>query len=113
MSGETLDFKNHLRLHIGKYFQVHQEEIPYNSQASRTKGIIYLGLSGNLKVRYKFMALNSGKKIFRRNWDLITIPYTVIYRLNTFCGDQTKLLTFTDRHRCLIGDIETLGVGDD
>ena len=57
------------------------------------------------------MALNSGKKIFRRNWDLITMPDTVIARVNTLGRDQTKLLTFTDRHGSLIGDVETPGVG--
>ena len=57
------------------------------------------------------MALNSGKKISRRNWDLIPMPYTVIARVNTLGSNQTKLITFTDRYGRLIGDIETPGVG--
>ena len=39
--------------------------IPRNSQAPRTKGTICLGPSENLQEGYKFMALNSGKKIVR------------------------------------------------
>ena len=33
MTGETLDYKRHLRLQIGQYCQVHEEETPRNSQA--------------------------------------------------------------------------------
>jgi hypothetical protein len=61
MSGETLDFKKHLSLHIGQYCQVHEEDTPRNSQVARTKGAISLGPSGNLQGGFKLMALNSGK----------------------------------------------------
>ena len=59
------------------------------------------------------MTLNSGKKIVRRDWDLISIPYTVIACVNTLGGDQPKLLTFKDSHGRLIGDVETLGADAD
>jgi hypothetical protein len=71
MSAETLDFKKHLNLQIGQYCQVHEEDTPRNSQAARTKGAISLGPSENLQGGFKFMALNSGKKIVRRSWDVI------------------------------------------
>jgi hypothetical protein len=64
MSGETLDFKKHLSLQIGQYCQVHEEDTPRNSQVARTKGAISLGPSGNLQGAFKFMALNSGKKVY-------------------------------------------------
>ena len=38
MSGETLDLKKHLCLQLGQYFQVHEKQLPRNSQATRTKG---------------------------------------------------------------------------
>jgi hypothetical protein len=63
MSGETLDYKKHLRLQIGQYCQAHEEDTPGNSQHPRTKGAISLGQSGNLQGGFKFMALNTGKKI--------------------------------------------------
>ena len=59
------------------------------------------------------MALSSGKKIIRKNWDLIPMPDTMISCVNTLGGYKPKLLTFTDRHGRLIGDVETPGVGDD
>ena len=57
------------------------------------------------------MALNSGKKVVRRNWDLITMPDTVIACVNTLGRYQNKLLTFTDMYGRLIGYVETPGVG--
>ena len=92
---------------------MHEEEIPCNSQAYRTKREICPGTSGNLQGGYKFMALNSGKKIIRHNRDLIPMPDTIITRVNTLGGDQPKIITFIDRHGRLIGYIETPGVGDD
>jgi hypothetical protein len=67
MVGEILDYKKHLSLQIGQYCRFHEEDNPCNSQISRTKGAISLGPSGNLQGGFKFMALNTGKKIVRRS----------------------------------------------
>jgi hypothetical protein len=64
MSEETLDYKKHLSLQLGQYFQVHEEDNPRNSQIARTKGAISLGPIGNIQGGFKFMALNNGKKFF-------------------------------------------------
>jgi hypothetical protein len=110
MSGDTLDFKKHLSLQIGQYCQVHEEDTPRNSQVARTKGAISLGPSGNIQGGFKFMALNSGKKIVRRSWDVIPMPDVVINRGNELSEDQPRLMTFTDRHGNIIGDMEIPGV---
>jgi hypothetical protein len=112
MSGETLDYKKHLSLQLGQYCQVHEEDNPRNSQIARTKGAISLGPSGNLQGGFKFMALNSGKKIVRCNWDVIPMPDLVIDRVNVLGRDQPQHITFTDRHGRLIGDVEIPGVDD-
>jgi hypothetical protein len=65
MSGETLYCKKHLSLQLGQYCQVHEEDNPHNIQIARTKGAISLGPGGNIQGGFKFMALNSGKKIVR------------------------------------------------
>ena len=57
------------------------------------------------------MALNSGKKIIRKNWDLIPMPDSVIDCVNTLGRDQPKPLTFTYRHGRLIGCVEIPEVG--
>jgi hypothetical protein len=113
MSGETLDYKKHLSLQLGQYCQMHEEDNPRNSQIARTKGAIYLGPSGNLQGRFKFMALNSGKKIVNRSWDVIPMPDLVIDRVNALGRDQHQHMTFTDRHERLIGDLEIPGVDDE
>jgi hypothetical protein len=114
MSGEVLDHKKHLRLPFGQCCQVHEEETPRNSMKARTKGAISLGPSGFLQGGYRFMALDAGKKITRRNWDVIPTPSElVIARVNMLGKDQPKLFTFTDRHGRLIGDAKVQDVADD
>ena len=56
------------------------------------------------------MALNTGKKIIRRSWDVIPMPDTVIARVNTLGSDQPEQLIFTDRHGCLIGDTDAADI---
>ena len=92
---------------------MHEEEIPQNVMSARTKGAISLEPSDNLQGGYKFMALKTGKKITRRNRDVIPIPDVVIARVNSLGIGQPKQLIFTDRHGRLIGDIEIPGVDSD
>jgi hypothetical protein len=112
MSGETFNYKKHLSLQVGQYCQVHEEDTLRNSQSPRTKGAISHGPSGNLQGGYKFMALNTGKKITRRSWDVIPMPDTVIARVNALGNDQPEQLIFTDQCGRLIGDVEIPGVMD-
>ena len=56
------------------------------------------------------MALNTGRKITRRSWDVIPIPDIVIDHVTTLETGQLEMLTYTDCHGRLIGDIETPGV---
>jgi hypothetical protein len=104
MSGETLDYKEHLSLQIGQYCQVHEEDNHRNSQLAHTKGAISLGPSGNLQGGFKFMALNTGKKIVRRSWDVMPMKDVAITLVNALGSDQPRQMTFTDRHGCMIGD---------
>jgi hypothetical protein len=97
MTGETLDYKKHLCLKMGQYCQVHEEENPQNGMKPRSKAAICLGLSGNTQGGFKFMSLNSGKRITRRSWDALPIPDTVIARVNELGRDQPEDCIFTDR----------------
>jgi hypothetical protein len=89
---------------------VHEEDNPKKNQLAHTKGAISLGPSGNLQGGFKFMDLNTGKKVVCRSWDVIPIPYLVIARTNALCSNQPQDMTFTDQHSHLIGDIEIPGV---
>jgi hypothetical protein len=83
---------------------VHEEIAPLNGMHPRTKGAIALGPSGNIQGGFKFMTVDTGKKITRRSWDVIPIPDLVIERVNTLGADQPEQMTFTDRHGRIIGD---------
>jgi hypothetical protein len=113
MSGETVDYKKHESLQLGQYCQVHEEDNTPNSQIARTKGLISLGPIGNLQGGFKFMALNTGKKIVCHSWDVIPMPDLMIDRVNALGSDHPQQMTFTDRHVQLIGDIEIPGVDTD
>jgi hypothetical protein len=74
---------------------------------------LLLGTSGNLQGRFKFVALNSSKKIVFRSWDFIPMPDLVIDRVNALGSDQNQQIAFTDRQCGLIGDIEIPGLDAD
>ena len=113
MSGEKLDYKKHLSLQIGQYCQVHEEDLPRNSQKARTQGAICLGPSGNMQGGFKFLTLKTCKTVSRRTWDLIPMPDLVIARMNTLGADQPKDWTFTDRQGRPVGDSDEIpGVND-
>ena len=57
------------------------------------------------------MEFRSGKRVFGRNCELIPMTDTVIAHVKTLGDNQTIIITLTDRHGRLIGDVETPGVG--
>ena len=104
MYSDILDYKKHLSLQIGRYFQVNEEDAPRNIQNLGTKGAISLGLSGNLQGGFKCMAINTGNSIVRRSWDVIMMPDTVITRVNALGRDQLEQLIFINRCGRPFGD---------
>ena len=89
---------------------MHEEDATCNSQNSRTKGSISLGPSENLQGGFKYMALNTGKKSFRHSWDVITMPDTVITRVNALVIYQPEQLVFNDRRGRPLDNAEIPGV---
>ena len=82
MTGIKLDYNNHCRLPFGSYVQVHDELSLTNSPISRTIGEITPGPTGNLQGGYKFLNLQTGKKITRRNWTHLPMLIEVIKMIN-------------------------------
>ena len=76
---------------------MHKNETPHNRENARTQGVICLVPSGNQKVGYRFMSLNT-KKITRYSWDEIPMPDTVIDLVNNIGGSQPEYFIFTN-HR--------------
>ena len=100
MTGIKLDYKKHCQLPFNSYVQVHEEPTSTNLPSARTIGAITLGPTGNLQGGYKFLNLQTGKKITRRNWTHLPMPIEVIERVNQLGKEQNQptLLTFQDRH---------------
>ena len=100
MTGIKSYYSKHCRLSFGSYVQVHDDPSPTNSPTARTIGAITLGPTGNLQGGYKFLNLQTGKKITRRNFTHLPMPIEVIARVNKIgtAQGQPKLLTFQDRH---------------
>ena len=106
MFDDILNYKKHLSLHIGQCCQLNEEDAPRNSQKPSAKSAILIGPSGNLQGGFKFMALNTGKKIVRRSWDVIPMPDTVITRVNYLGNDHPEQYIFTNRRGRPIGNVK-------
>jgi hypothetical protein len=101
MNGTRLHM-NQLQLKFGRYCQVAEDVTPCNSLAVRTCGAISMGPSGNLSGGQRFLALDTGKLIFRNCWKELPMPLAVINRVNVLDSIERSMLVFTD---CLGGVI--------
>ena len=69
---------DNLLLKFGSYCQVSEHVEPRNSLASRTRGAIAMGNSGNLTGGQTFLALDTGKAITRFYWTELPMLAAVI-----------------------------------
>ena len=69
---------------------MHEEDAPCNRYNPITKVTISLGPSGNPQGGFKFMALNTGKEIVRRSWDVIPMSDIVIICVNDIGSNQPE-----------------------
>lgn len=63
-----LDAKLHCHAPFGSYYEVHNDLDHTNTMQCRTHPAICLGPTGNLQGTYKFLSLDTGKCILRRNF---------------------------------------------
>ena len=113
MTGETLNYKRHLAIPFGQYFQIREEKTPLNSTRPLTGGAICMGTSRNKQGGFNFMTLGSMKKVARRIWDAIPTPDTMIARANALGQGIPNDLDFLDCKKRLIGDLNITGVDDE
>jgi hypothetical protein len=102
MTGEKFDYNKHCRIEVGAYAQVHEEPHPLNSMQPRTIGAIALGPARNLQGGYRFMNLNTGKVIIRRNFTKLPMPDDVIRRIEQMARKEDSDFVFQDRHGNLL-----------
>jgi len=95
-----LDARLHCRAPFGAYCEIHDDPEVTNTMASRTQPAICLCPTGNLQGSYKFLALNSGKKVIRRHFTELPVPEDVRRHVDVLAQMRNRLpgLTFTNRH---------------
>ena len=104
MTGMKLDYKKHCQFPFGSYVQVHKEPTPTNSPAARTIGAITLGTTGNLQGGYKFLNLQTGKKITRRNWTHLPMPIELTEGVCTGVPPCFTFKSVTTAYACVNGE---------
>ena len=112
MTGQELDYNNHVRLEFGEYVQTHEEHT--NNMDKRTMGAICLGPTGNQQGSHWFLSLATGARVSHQKWTQLPMPWEVIHRINEL-GKQQHMpltLTFGNRHGREIED-RLVDVADD
>lgn len=105
--GSQVDFKTHCRLPFEAYVQTREENEPTNDISfSRTQCAISLGPSGNLQGGYKFLSLQSGKKITHRAFNEVPMPESIIKTVHLLAdrNKQPESLEFADRQVQVVSD---------
>jgi hypothetical protein len=71
-----LDFNAHCKVEFGEYVQTHKEHD--NSMGACTVGAIATRPTGNTQGGYYFIALDTGRRINRRDWTSLPMPTVVV-----------------------------------
>lgn len=81
MTGRPAPDFNEMKLEIGSYVQVFEDETPTNTQRARTLGAITMEPLTNAADGVTFMSLATGQKITRKSWDEIPMTDLAIARV--------------------------------
>ena len=71
---------------------------------ARTRGAIALGPMNNSTGGQVFMALDTGKLIWRSQWTEIPMTQQVKLHFEELAAGESLILTFTNKHGQVIGD---------
>jgi hypothetical protein len=115
MTGTTLDYENHCKLPFGAYVETHEERSRTNTLYELTQGAICLGPISNFQGSYKFLCLNTGRKITRKQFREGPMPEHVIKRVEAIAERDKQLgnMVFTDRYGNPIGNYDDDNSVDD
>jgi hypothetical protein len=115
MTGTALDYEKNCKLPFGAYVETHEERPRTNTLYERTQGVICLGPTSNFQGSYKFLCLNTGRKITRKQFREVPMPEHVIKRVEDIAERDKQLrdMVFTDRDGNPIGDNDDDDAVDD
>jgi hypothetical protein len=99
MTGTTLNFNKHCKIHCGAYAEVHEDRNITNTMSERTRPAICIGPTANFQGSYKFLSLRTGKRITRKQFKELPMPDSIIKRVEAMAEreQQDKTITFSDR----------------
>jgi hypothetical protein len=81
VSRTKLDAKLHCRAPFGLYCEMHIDPDITNMLEPRTNWAICMGPTGNLQGSYKFLSLETGKKVTRRKFIEMPVNDVVIKQM--------------------------------
>ncbi len=99
MTGQKMDFTKHCRSPFGAYCETHNDlEITNDAQVARSVPCICLGPVGSIHSTHKFLNLDAGQVVERKQWRELPMPDNVICWVEALaCRDhQPPAVTFTD-----------------
>jgi hypothetical protein len=107
MTGTTLDFNKYCEIPFGADAEVHEERNITNTMDARTQPDICLGPTANFQGSYKFLLLQTGKRITRKQFKELPMPSSIIKRVEAMAikEKQDKTITFYDRSGTPITDL--------
>lgn len=101
ISGQKPDYKRDCKVDFFSYCEVHDEPSPTNSMKPRTRPCIALGPTANLQGSYKFLDLETGKKLKKRSWTELPMPDSVISQVEAMAEKEKRdgRWSVTNRHK--------------
>ena len=73
---------------FGDYVEVHEENVKTKLMIPRTRPAICMGPSGDIQASIKFMCINTGKKIVRRNYTRLPMSESVMRKVEEVAEKQ-------------------------
>jgi hypothetical protein len=92
MTGKPSPDYNDLKLELGSYVQVFEDNDPTNTMKTRTTGAIALTQTGNAQGGYYFMSLTTGRRVSRQQWDVLPMPDGVIAAVENMALEEDQPL---------------------
>ena len=83
---------HHMRVELGAYVRVFEDNTPSNTLKSRSVGAIALTPTGNAQGDYYFMSLATGKRLSRHNWTPLPITDSAIARVYALASAENQPL---------------------
>ena len=86
---------------FGDFVEVYEENVITNSINPKTRPAICMGPSGNIQKSIKFMCMDKGKNMVRRNYARLPMPDSIIKKVEKL-ADRARMknrINFKNKQR--------------